>query len=136
MPKSDTVLIDTHVLLWWRADGTRLSKRASAAIDDAETVLISPISAWEIGMLVHKGHVSIDRPLLHWIDALFQENGIDVADLSPTVAAHAATLDDFHGDPADRIIYSSALLRHCPLVTKDGRIRTYANDHKSVQAVW
>ena len=43
------LLLDTHALLWWWKDDPRLSKRAAAAIaDEANTVLVSAASAWEI----------------------------------------------------------------------------------------
>jgi hypothetical protein len=38
------ILLDTHVLLWWRAGGERLSTAAARAIARADTVLVSPIS--------------------------------------------------------------------------------------------
>ncbi len=99
-------------------------------------MLISPISAWEIGNLVAKGRVRLDRPLLHWVDALFREHGVEALELSPLVGAQAAALVDFHGDPADRIIYASAQFARCPLVTKDDRLQRFAHAHGDVAVVW
>lgn len=136
MPTASAILLDTHVVLWWQAGGERLSKAASTAIADASTVLVSPISAWEIGNLVEKGRVGVDRPLMHWIDALFREQRVDALELSPLVAAQAASLADFHGDPADRIIYASAQFARCPLVTKDERLGRYASVQGDIATIW
>ena len=42
-------LLDTHALLWWVADSSRLSEVAYRAIaDEANEKLVSAASAWEI----------------------------------------------------------------------------------------
>src|SRR5438874_4700975 len=58
------VLLDTHVLLWWKAGGERLSARARRDIARADAVLLSPLSFWEIGMLTVRGRIRLDRTLL------------------------------------------------------------------------
>ncbi len=136
MPTAESVLLDTHALLWWQAGGERLSKRARSAIEDATTILISPISTWEISTLVAKGRVQIDRPLLHWIDALFRSDRIEPLTLTPLIAGKAALLDAFHGDPADRMIYASSLFLECPLITKDARLHAYAKTRDDVRVIW
>lgn len=136
MPNAEVLLLDTHALLWWQAGGERLSRRARSAIDAATSILISPISAWEIGTLLAKGRVGLDRPLMHWIDLLFRSDRIESLELTPLIAAQASSLDAFHGDPADRMIYASALFYQCPLVTKDDKIRSYARTQGDVRTVW
>jgi PIN domain nuclease of toxin-antitoxin system len=136
MPNAEPLLLDTHALLWWQAGGDRLSKRARSAIDTATSVLVSPISAWEIGTLMAKGRVGLDRPLMHWIDTLFRSERIEALALTPLIAAQASSLEAFHGDPADRMIYASALFHQCPLATKDEKIHSYARAHGDVRVVW
>ncbi len=51
------LLLDTHALLWLDS-GAPMTRESIAAIDDAAgrgEVLVSPVSAWEIGLLVQKG---------------------------------------------------------------------------------
>lgn len=66
-------LLDTHVLLWWQADGHRLSPTAARAIARAEAVLVSPISCWEVATLTTKGRVRLDRDVYAWVRDLFAE---------------------------------------------------------------
>jgi PIN domain nuclease of toxin-antitoxin system len=56
--------------------------------------------------------------------------------VTPAVAVDAAELADFHGDPADRLIVSSAKSLKVPLVTKDSKIVSYAKTTKLFQTAW
>lgn len=136
MPTGDagTVLLDTHVLLWWQAESDRLSKRAREQITTAGRVLVSPISCWEVAMLIDKQRVSLDRPTAVWVRDLFTSN-VSPANLTPGVAVAAAELVDFHGDPADRFIYATARSLDCPLISQDQAVRRYARKDRSVSVI-
>lgn len=136
MPNVDEVLVDTHALLWWQSGGDRLSRTAARRIERADVVYLSPITCWEIAMLVTKGRVALDRPVSAWINDLVATTTADIADLTPTIAVTAGELPDFHGDPADRIIYATAATRQLPLITKDVRLRDLATSHRGVNAIW
>lgn len=125
MPNAESILLDTHVVLWWKAGGQRLSRRAKAAIAEAPKVLMSPLSCWEIGMLVAKERVALDRPVGGWVADLLADERFELAPLSPA-AAVAAGLVDFHGDPVDRMLVATATELRVPLVTKDRKIADYA----------
>ncbi|MGI8936977.1 MAG: type II toxin-antitoxin system VapC family toxin [Iamia sp.] len=136
MPVPDQVLVDTHALLWWQAGSDRLSPAARRAVEDAGEVLVSPISCWEVAMLVEKGRVELDRPIATWVNDLLRDQGpARVAPLTPSLAVAAGSLKDFHGDPADRLIFATARSGAYPLVTKDGRMRVAAVG-RGVEIVW
>ena len=51
------MLLDTHVLLWFRTGSQRLGQRAREAVERAwaaDDVAVSAISFWELAMLVEK----------------------------------------------------------------------------------
>ena len=52
--------------------------------------------------------------------------------VTESIALEAGLLDEFHGDPADRIIVATALELRVPLATRDDRIRA----SKLVETVW
>jgi len=133
-----TVLLDTHVVLWWQAGRERLSAQADRAILDADRVLISPVSCWEITTLRHQGRIELDRDPLEWIAALFRLPRVEPAPLSAAAAAWAGMLDPglFPGDPIDRMLYATALDLRIPLVTKDERLSSYARAAGDVDVVW
>lgn len=140
MPTADhpgPLVLDTHVVLWWQEGGKRLSRRVAAAVDAASSLLISPITFWEIAMLISKGRVHLDRPTSTWVaDLLASEDRLAVAELSPHVAIVAGELDDFHGDPADRLIVATAMHQHATLATKDRRILRHAGSLPGLATVW
>ena len=46
-----TLLLDTHVLLWWLFGDPRLTPTMRKAVaDPTSTVLVSAVSAWEIAI--------------------------------------------------------------------------------------
>ncbi len=58
------VLLDTHAFLWWVEDDPKLSERAREAIaDEANEILFSVVSAWEMVVKVGVGKLELpDAP--------------------------------------------------------------------------
>lgn len=135
MPTAEEIVLDTHVLLWWRADTTRLSKRAARAIAEAATITVSAITFWEVGMLLEKQRIALDRPLARWTEDLLADPRIRSADLTPSRAIAAARLKAGHGDPADRIILATTMDLGAALVTKDVAVRRAARQH-ALTTIW
>ena len=119
------IVLDTHVWLWWLTAPDRLSVAASDAIAAADSIGVSTISCWEVGMLSERGRITLDRPVGQWVRAALNADGRSVA-IAPDerVAVDAATLD-LHGDPADRFIYATARTASARLVTRDQRLRQF-----------
>jgi PIN domain nuclease of toxin-antitoxin system len=141
MPSADRVLVDTHALLWWQAEAgqgrpDRISTAAWDRITAASHILVSPISCWEVAMLVGKARIRLDRPTAAWIRDVLATDGMDVAELTPAIAVAAAELDGFHGDPADRFLYATARCLGVPLLSKDHLLRDYAEIDRTVAVIW
>ncbi len=129
------VLLDTHVLLWWKAGGSRLSKGATHELARADTVLLSPVSFWEVSTLVERNRIALDRPLFVWIRDLQEDERVEIAPVSAQAAAEAGLLSGlgFDGDPADQMLYATATEFVVPLVSRDSRIRDFAWATKDVR---
>lgn len=132
------ILLDTHVVLWWQADADRLSVDAVRAIREAQAILISPLTCWEISSLARRERVLLDRDPRAWIDKLMRTSGVELAPLSPEAAVWAGQLDRsaFPGDPIDRLIYATSHDLRIPLVTKDERLRAYAAAKRDIDVIW
>ena len=128
-----TLLLDTHVVHWWSAEPARLSTAASEAIESADVLAVAAISWFELAWLAANGRVVITVPLRSWLDRLAEH--VVTLPIDPAIAAAAVALPaSFPGDPADRLIYATAIERGLRLVTKDGRLRRHPSP--GPVAVW
>jgi PIN domain nuclease of toxin-antitoxin system len=120
------IVLDTHAWIWWHTDPGRLSAPATECIAEADRIGVSSISVWELGMLIRRGRISLDRDVVRWARQALADMRIALLAPGAEVALAAALLDDqFPGDPADRLIYSAARHAGTPLVTRDARIARF-----------
>lgn len=133
---ADGLLVDTHALLWWFTNPNLLSDTAARAMVQADALLISPISFWEVAMLVAKGRIELDRPTTSWVNDVLAQEATSEAPLTPAVAVAAGELTDFQGDPADRLLVATAQSMGLPLLTKDHKIRAWADEHRRISCIW
>jgi len=77
-------------------------------------------------MLRQRGRVGTKRSLDDMLDEMESHPLIRVVPLSRAIASESVRLgDDFHRDPADRIIVATARCHDLTLVTADDRIRNW-----------
>lgn len=121
------VVLDTHAWLWWLDSPELLSGAASREIESAESIGISAVSCWELGMLAAKRRIELDPDPSSWVRRALGQAGVVPIPIDSRVATEAALLDlrVFPPDPADRMIYSTARSTGSILVTKDRRIRDF-----------
>lgn len=119
-------LLDTHILLWWLGDHSRLSSRQAEILKGAgpdAPLWVSDITLWEIANLSSLGRIRLHLPLRDWLERATAAPLVQLLSINPAVAAEVATLpDSFHRDPADRILVASALVLGATLLTQDRRI--------------
>lgn len=113
------VLLDTHVWAWTLSEGERLSAKARATIARAQTVLLSPISFFEIGQKVRLGKWPAMEPFISRLTGILEEQGGSVVELTPAICLQAATMDWPHRDPFDRLLAASAAHHDLPLISAD-----------------
>lgn len=133
---SKRLLVDTHALLWWFTDPDLLSAPAARAMVEADGLLVSPISFWEVAMLAEKNRIELDRPTTTWAHDVLAQEATDEAPLTAAIAVAAGELPEFHGDPADRLLAATAQSIGVPLLTKDDRIRSWADEHRRISCIW
>lgn len=121
-----TVLLDTHVLIWWLDGSGPLSpaqRHLLGAVDGSSPLRVSDISLWEIATLHSLGRLRLTLPLRDWLDKAVAPPVVRRHGISPAVAAEVATLpDSFPRDPADRILVATARVLGATLLTRDRRI--------------
>jgi PIN domain nuclease of toxin-antitoxin system len=116
-----TLLLDTHVVLWWQRDDRRLNRAARKAIAEADVVWVSAVSGWEVAIKAALGRVRLDEPF----SVLLRAD--DFTEL-PLTLAHTAVLDRLpphHGDPFDRVLVAQALVERATIVSHDRGLAPY-----------
>ncbi len=126
------ILLDTHTWLWVMIGDSILKPSFRKAFDNSlkiHSVLISPISIWEIGMLVEKKRIEIDMDTQEWVDQALDIPGIRLSAMTPRIAIQSTRLPGvLHADPADRILIATAHEENAVLVTCDEKILKYGKD--------
>lgn len=123
------ILLDTCAVIWLE-DGAAFRPEGEAALQEAQKlgtqVLVSPITAWEIGLLVSKGRLAISLPPLKWFERVL-DLGVDLAPLTPEILIASSHLPSPGlRDPADRIVAATARALDCRLMTRDRPLLEFA----------
>lgn len=113
------VLLDTHAWAWTLAGDERLSRPALAAIAGADTVLVSPITFFEIAQKVRLGKWPEMTPFVAGLTGLLRDQGGTVAALDPDICTEAGLMPWAHRDPFDRLLAATAMRRNLPLISAD-----------------
>jgi PIN domain nuclease of toxin-antitoxin system len=131
-------------LLWdtcaaiWIYEKARLSQTALDAMGAAHRQgvpsYVSPISAWEVGMLAAHGRLQLLIRPERWFANLFDVPGVRLAELSPELLIGSSYLPGKPPkDPADRIIAATARELGATLLTRDRALLDYgAQGHMNV----
>jgi len=91
------------------------------------TLLVSAVSAWEIGTLVEKGRIALDVTPDAWLRDILRQPGVVGLPLDPMTALGGSGLAEFtRQDPMDRLLIAAAISQDCPLVTHDAHILAFA----------
>jgi len=131
------VLADTHTVLWFVNDPSKLSKAVDAALSQAdlagEKIYLSAITLVEVTYLAEKGKISAaDKAEL--LKVLLDPNEpVVVLPVSQEIALQMeqisrATVPNMQ----DRIIAATALVHNLPLVTCDTQLRSLSN----IRTIW
>lgn len=116
-----TLLLDTHVILWWQRDDRRLKRAAREAIATADVVWVSAVSGWEVAIKTALGRLRLDEPF----SALL---GADDFTELPMTLAHTSRMEQLpphHGDPFDRMLVAQALTERATIVSRDRALAPY-----------
>ncbi len=120
-------VLDTHVLVWWTSEPSRLTPTLKAILEKVSPehpLFVPDICLWEIATLVSLGRLRPTVPLNDWLERATAAPLVRIAAITPKIASEVAALPaDFHRDPGDRLIVATARVLGYPLLTLDQRIR-------------
>ena len=127
---SSPLLLDTCAAIWLTeqpdelgADITDLLDRDSAA---GVPVHLSPVTGWEVGLLIARGRLALSLEPKHWFSSLLARR-MTLAPLDADLMIDSSFLPHCDlRDPADRLIAATARRLGARVVTRDARLLAYA----------
>ena len=123
------LLIDTCTVLWFLEDAA-ISEMAASALGEASSkdipIFVSPITAWEVGMLASKARLTMIATPERWFTLLLAVPGVHLAEMPPRILIASSFLPGKPpSDPADRIIAATARDLDATLMTRDRLLLGY-----------
>ena len=125
------LLLDTCAALWLAGrepmSPESLDALAKARVDGA-TIAVSPMTAWEIGLLNSRGRLPLLMDPVVWFRMFATQAWLTVAPLTPDILIQSSFLPGQPPrDPADRIIAATARALGFRIVTRDRLLLDYAD---------
>lgn len=104
------ILLDTHALLWWRADDSRLPGSADRLITDPRNdVFFSIVSLWEMAVKRSLGKLDFSGSLTEFAAGLRTSQGFSFLPLEVSHLDRLERLPRHHRDPFDRLLIAQTL---------------------------
>jgi PIN domain nuclease of toxin-antitoxin system len=116
-----SLLLDTHVVLWWLTDHPTLADDIKTKLDHEPDVFISPATIWEVTIKQAIGKLREPADLPERI----RDSGFRELPISFEHAIAAGRLPLIHRDPFDRMLVAQARCENLTLVTRDANMRKY-----------
>jgi PIN domain nuclease of toxin-antitoxin system len=119
-----TYLLDTHTLIWFLENDTRLPAATRTQIETTPTIFVSIVSLWEIAIKANIGKLSL----------VFPFNTIEPNLTTASIIQLPITFKDLeiylsfplhHRDPFDRILIAQAMNHSLTFISQDTQMDAY-----------
>jgi PIN domain nuclease of toxin-antitoxin system len=116
-----SLLLDTHVVLWWLTDDPTLADDVKDRLDHEPGVCVSAATIWEVAIKQAIGKLKEPADLPERI----RDSGFRDLPITSEHAIVAGRLPAIHRDPFDRMLVAQAQCEHLTLVTRDANVQKY-----------
>ncbi|WP_433080356.1 type II toxin-antitoxin system VapC family toxin [Dactylosporangium sp. CA-052675] len=115
-----SLLLDTHVVLWWLANDPTLPDDVKDQLDHEPDVYLSSATVWEVTIKQALGKLQpADLP------ERVRDAGFRPLPITAEHAIVAGRLPLLHRDPFDRMLIAQAQVEGLTLATRDPEIQKY-----------
>jgi PIN domain nuclease of toxin-antitoxin system len=119
-----SLLLDTHVVLWWLTDDPTLAGEIKDRLDHEPDVYVSAATVWEVAIKQAIGKLEQPADLPERI----RDSGFRHMNITVEHSIAAGRLPLIHRDPFDRMLVAQAQLDDLTLVTRAAEIQKYDVD--------
>lgn len=117
------LLLDTHIWIWNYTAPEKLTSEVAREITNPEhDRFLSPVSIWEMVMLLEKKRIELHQDFGEWFSQSKQDLNLLEAPLSWEVAHELRFTMLGYRDPGDRFLVATAKAFDLTLVTSDERL--------------
>ncbi len=122
------LLLDTHIWIWSHLDPWKITSEVTRELGDPHNELwLSPISVWELVLLVEKKRLELHQDPGAWVQQSMRELDLQEATLTAAVADELRFTLLGYRDPGDRFLVATAKVYGLTLVTADQRLQQIPN---------
>jgi PIN domain nuclease of toxin-antitoxin system len=116
-------LLDTHIWLWAATEPHKLTSTVHTMLNSPESErFLSPISLWELSVLVGKKRFTLKDDFVVWVQRSISDLNLKESPLSWKIAFEMSYILPNHKDPADRFLAATAVAYDLTLVTNDQKL--------------
>lgn len=120
------LLLDTHVLLWWLTEDSRLKERQRKLLQAPDNrLLVSSVSAFEIATKVRIGKLPAFGVFEPDLERISIDYDIHELRISIEHAVLAGRFPADHRDPFDRLLAAQSIVERVALVTNDAAFQAF-----------
>jgi PIN domain nuclease of toxin-antitoxin system len=117
------LLLDTHIWIWSQVAPEKLSARVRRALEnEANEVWLSPVSIWELVLLVEKRRMALGGDVVEWVTKALAP--LKEAPLTAEIVLETRRFSLPHPDPADHFLVATGRYLGLTFVTSDARLLT------------
>jgi PIN domain nuclease of toxin-antitoxin system len=122
------LLLDTHIWIWNDLQPEKISSQVSHELASSSNELwLSPVSIWELVLLVEKKKVRLEQQFHLWVAESARDLDLREAPFTWQVAFELPFIRLGDGDPADRFLVATARAYDMTLVTADQNLLRVSN---------
>lgn len=121
-----TVLLDTHIFLWFVQGDLRLPMQWREFImGSGARFLISHVVPWEISIKYGLGKLKLDRRPVDLFPEQVARNGFEFLPITLPHVLRQGELPPHHGDPFDRLLVAQCLVEGAKIISLDAQLQPY-----------
>lgn len=120
-----TYLLDTHTLIWFLENDSRLPETTRTQIETTPDVFVSIVSLWEIAIKANIGKLTLSDSF-STIEPNLKKVGITQLPMTFADLEIYLSLPLYHRDPFDRLLISQAISHSLTFISRDRQVKPYA----------